>query len=106
MRIIGMVCLAALASATGLHAQNTEAGPRFAPPRRIMAGEAFAGDRRLYPSPAIHDVDQDGTPDLVIGDLPGRVTFAKGLREGQTLRFLTEAPLKDAKGAPLKFKNW
>lgn len=79
---------------------------RFAKPRLIKAGEQNLGEGRLYPSPAIHDVDGDGTPDLVIGDLFGRVTYAPGTRGKAGLQFGDERPLKDRRGEQLKFHNW
>lgn len=83
-------------------AQTDSSGPRFADPVRLKAGDAFLGANRLYPSPALHDVDRDGIPDLLIGDLPGRVTWAR--REGQAFHAETKFLGKD--GKPLKFNNW
>ena len=80
-------------------------GDLFAPPVRIQAGNAFAGYGRMYPSPAFHDVDGDGLLDVVIGDLPGRVTWARRL-PGEGLRFEAEQKLKTAGGDPLDFGNW
>jgi len=75
---------------------------RFAPPVRISAGEALAGAGRYYPSPVVHDIDGDGRPDLVIGDLMGKVTFARRTADG----LAAEQPVLDRDGAPLKFHNW
>jgi len=73
---------------------------------RIMAGEGFAGAGRLYPSPVCHDIDGDGLLDLLIGDLPGRLTGALRIPGAGPPRFGKEAPLLDAAGKPLKFDNW
>jgi hypothetical protein len=80
--------------------------PVFATPKRIKAGEKFAGAGRIYPSPVVYDVDGDGKPDLVIGDLPGRVTVARGVGEAGDPAFGPETPLESADGKALKFHNW
>jgi len=77
----------------------------FAAPVRIQAGDSFAGFGRMSPSPAFHDVDGDGLLDLVIGDLPGRVTWARRA-PGEGVRFLKEQRLKGADGEQLDFGNW
>lgn len=78
---------------------------RFAPPVRIRAGDAFAGEGRYYPSPVLHDIDGDGRQDLVIGDLVGAVTVARR-DAGDAPTFAAEQPLKGKDGQPLKFHNW
>ena len=81
----------------------------FAAPKRIQAGEAFLGEGRHYPSPVLHDIDGDKLPDIVVGDLFGRVTFAPRLSEGKSknmLLFGAETKLKDRSGEQLKFNNW
>ncbi|MAG58102.1 MAG: hypothetical protein CMJ83_17590 [Planctomycetes bacterium] len=77
---------------------------RFAAPKRIQAGDAFMGEGRLYPSPALHDVNGDGQQDIVVGDLFGRVTVAQGSKSAAT--FGPDKPLNDRDGKPLKFHNW
>ncbi len=79
----------------------------FESPVRIKAGDAYLGQNRLYPSPIIHDIDNDKQPDIVIGDLFGKLTYAPrnsqsqggGLYDG-------EKPLKDRSDEQLKFHNW
>ncbi len=82
----------------------------FAAPRRIWAGEAFLGEGRLYPSPVLHDVDGDKLPDIVVGDLFGKVTFAPRLAKSKASKkavlFGAETQLKDRSGEQLKFHNW
>ena len=70
-----------------------------------MAGDAFLGERRAYASPAFHDVNGDGHLDVVIGDLPGRVTVALG--DGLTpMSFGTEKKMVGSNKEPLEFNNW
>lgn len=87
--------------ATALAAQSFEA------PKMLKAGDSPIGHElnkreRLYPSPALHDLDGDGIKDLVIGDLFGNLTWCKGGKEG----FGEEKQLMAQDGKPLKFSNW
>jgi len=84
-------------------AGTAETKVRFAAPKRMKAGASWLGEGRLYPSPAAHDLNGDGQLDVVIGDLPGRVTAA--LR-GQDGSLAAEAPVDKRDGKPLKFHNW
>ena len=79
---------------------------RFAAPERIRAGDAFLGEGRLYPSPVLHDVNGDQLPDLVVGDLFGKVTVAHRLAAKSPVAFGVEKPLNDRDGKPLRFHNW
>ena len=96
---------ALLFSARG-HAEPTASGPTFAAPVRISAGEALLGEERSYPSPVLHDVDGDNLPDIVVGDLMGRITFAKRIASDKGVAFAKEQPLLGRGGKPLKFQNW
>ena len=79
----------------------------FAAPKRIMAGDAFLGEGRYYPSPVLQDVNGDQLPDLVVGDLFGKVTYAPRIKSADgAIRFGAEIPLKDRSGEQLKFHNW
>ena len=95
-------CMLACATlAVALPAQTFEA------PVRLQSGETFLGATlnkrdRLYPSPALHDIDADGKADLVIGDLFGNLTLAKRTKDG----WGEESTLMAADGKPLKFSNW
>ena len=84
-------------------AVSTEA--EFAQPVRIMAGDKFLGAQRAYPSPAFHDVNGDGQMDILIADLPGRVTVALG-SSSKTSRFGAEKPLLGKDKKQLDFGNW
>jgi hypothetical protein len=75
---------------------------RFAGPKRIRAGEAFLGEGRYYPSPVLYDTDGDKRPEILVGDLVGKVTVA----HRQAATFGVEKPLLDRDGRPLKFHNW
>ena len=79
---------------------------RFAPPERIRAGGDFLGAGRLYPSPVLYDVDGDKRPDILVGDLAGRVTVAHRLAAKTAVAFGAEKPLDDRDGKPLRFHNW
>lgn len=79
----------------------------FEAPKMLKAGEEPLGHllnkrERLFPSPALYDLDGDGFKDLVIGDLFGNLTVSKGGKEG----FGAETLLTAADGKPLKFNNW
>ena len=102
--------LATAGCAVLLHSQGMaqeQGKPVFAAPKRIHAGDAFLGEGRLYPSPVLHDVDGDELPDIVVGDLFGRVTFAPRLTQSkEAALFGAETQLKDRSGEQLKFHNW
>ena len=54
---------------------------------------------------ALHDVNGDGHLDVVIGDLPGRVTVALG--DGLTpMSFGAEKKMVGSNKEPLEFNNW
>ncbi len=78
----------------------------FAAPVRLMAGQQFLGEKRLFPSPVFHDVNGDGHQDLVVGDLRGHLTVALRVPEGGALAFAAETKLQDVDGKDLDFHNW
>ncbi|MCA8976396.1 MAG: VCBS repeat-containing protein, partial [Planctomycetes bacterium] len=78
----------------------------FAAPVRLMAGDKFMGEGRLYPSPAFHDLNGDGLLDVVIGDLPGRITIALRKPGNGTPTFAAETKMKALDGKDIDFHNW
>lgn len=88
-------------------AENVPARPaEFAPPVRLEAGDGLLGAGRLYPSPALHDVDGDGRLDVVVGDLFGKVTVARRQAGDGAPWLSAETPLQNREGKDLKFHNW
>jgi len=83
-------------------ADETETQAKFAAPVRIKAGDAFVGDKRLYPSPVLFDLNRDKKLDLVVADLFGNVTVAYADERG----FAAKSKLLKSDGKPLKFHNW
>jgi hypothetical protein len=104
-----VVPLALLSLAASLQAQaQAPAQPeaKFAPPVRLSAGDKLLGVHRLFPSPVFHDMNGDGLPDLVVGDLVGKITVALRLPGADPRAFAAETELKAADGKLLDFHNW
>lgn len=100
LKQLGLIGACALAGAS-LPAQTFDA------PVQVKAGDSFVGHQlnkadRLYPSPALHDLDGDGKLDMVIGDLRGTLTVTTRTKDG----WGEEKVLNGADGKPLKFSNW
>jgi hypothetical protein len=81
-------------------------GESFAAPVRLKAGDKFLGGGRYYPSPVFYDVNHDGTADLVVGDLIGKITVALRTPGADPLAFAAETDLNGADGKPISFHNW
>jgi hypothetical protein len=105
--LVSIAC-AGLGRAKAQHASAPAPEPltRFAAPVLLQAGEKLMGARRLYPSPALHDLNGDGLADVVLGDLPGRITAALRLAGDGPARFGPDEPLLAQDGKPLDFQNW
>lgn len=86
-------------------AANAQA-PTFAPPVRLMAGDAMLGQGRLYPSPVYHDTNGDGLADLVVGDLRGHLTVAVREKGAAVPSFAKETKVLGADGAIVDLQNW
>jgi len=112
MNLISIKTAALLAIVCALPwVQDSEAKPGdvslFKSPVRLEAGDNFLGQKRLYPSPVLHDMDGDGLPDIVVGDLWGKVTVATGLAGSDgKVSFAQEKAAQNRDGKPLKFNNW
>ena len=111
MRDSGRVAVVGLgflvASATGAASAANESSGEFAPPVRLRIGDPFLGAGRLYPSPVLHDLDEDGRSELLIGDLIGNVTVAQLMKaEGGAVTVASEKPLLGRDGKPIRFHNW
>ena len=103
--LVAPFALGLLAVAAQLTAQTATA-PTFAPPVKLLAGGKGLGENRLFPSPALHDIDGDGLADLVIGDLRGRLTVALRQRGAGAPKFAAETKVLANDGSELDFANW
>lgn len=87
-------------------AATTPQAQLFEAPVRLKSGEDFLGSDRLYPSPVVQDLDKDGVPELVIGDLFGRVTVTKREKISGSAQWGKTTKLLGSDGKEIKFSNW
>jgi hypothetical protein len=87
-------------------AAQAPTAPTFAEPVRLKAGDKLLGQDRYFPSPALHDMNGDGIADVVVGDLPGRLTVALRKAGAGAPVFAAETKLMALDGKELKFHNW
>ncbi|MFT7644189.1 MAG: hypothetical protein ACI9G1_005955 [Pirellulaceae bacterium] len=73
---------------------------KFAKPEMILDGSAY-----LYPSPVFEDLDNDGKPELLIGDLRGNLTIHKYTGDG-TKHSFGEPVRMQAEGENISLPNW
>ena len=93
-------------SLAAVAAAQTQKATTFAPPVRVMAGDTMLGKGRMFPSPVLFDVDGDGRRDIVVGDLPGRLTVALRQPGSGAPVFGKEQPMLGADGKQIDFGNW
>lgn len=79
-------------------------------PVRISVNDAPLNSmaKKRFPSPAIFDVDRDGSKELVIGELMGEVGVYANLNTsgaGEPV-WGPRKPLNDSKGDPIVTANW
>jgi len=79
-------------------------------PIRISVNDAPLNSKakKMFPSPAVFDVDGDGSKELVIGDLMGGVGVYANLNTsgaGEPV-WGPRKPLYDSKGDPIVTANW
>jgi len=86
--------------------EAVEDAPVFAEPVLLHEGDAPMGRGLLYPSPALFDVDADGTDELVMGDLVGKLWVSARVEGDDPTAWTEREPLKAADGNDLKFSNW
>ncbi len=85
-------------------AHRPDAGLFEEPVRLTAAGEPL-GKKVRYPSPSLADIDGDGVPELVVGDLGGHVRVAtRDSEAGDTAWSALKTFVTD--GRELKFHNW
>lgn len=101
---VALPALAATPQNAGEKAQASE--DHFAPAVELRAGDGLMGAKRLYPSPALYDLNGDGRLDILIGDLRGLITVAQRSDSTNPLLYGEDQPLLARDGKPLNFENW
>jgi hypothetical protein len=79
---------------------------KFAPPVRLTAGDGMMGSTRLYPSPVLHDLDGDGSAEIVVGDLFGDLTVSHRVAGDDLTKWGPPVHLTNRTGERLNFNNW
>lgn len=98
------ICLVALSS-FGQTRQAPDRESLFGKPEPLLtAGKPFKGI--MYPSPVLQDLDGDGVAELIVGDLPGRMRFAKRDASGKDTDWAALQPMKLWNGDRIDLSNW
>ncbi|MEZ6059804.1 MAG: hypothetical protein R3C19_05535 [Planctomycetaceae bacterium] len=107
MRVTISVCsLLLLCSAWLPRASAEDAKSLFQKPVQLTAANEPMGNGIYYPSPKLQDLDGDGVAEMLIGDLTGRLLFAKRSGDENSTAWSQLEPLTTADGQPIKFDNW
>lgn len=107
MNPIPLCVLAAITTSSSATAQADDPVPAatFAPPVQLQAAtRPLAVGRQAGPHSA--DLDRDGTPDMLLGDVMGWVFVAKGLSGDSAAGFADPTPVQLTNGRGVKFANW
>jgi len=98
---------AAPASAAAVTLPTSE---HFMAPRMVMLGDEplNSSTNQMYPSPAIYDIDGDGKPNLVVGDIRGRLFYYANQNQSGTGEPVWTAPIQLTQhdGEAVSVPNW
>ncbi len=100
----GILLLPSLFLADLAQSQEVQAPDLFADPVPLLRdGANHTGI--LYPSPVLHNLDGEGQPELLIGDLRGYITYSHRVPDGADHQW---GPAKQvqSQGKALKLDNW
>lgn len=81
----------------------------FEAPFRLMVNDDLLNTRakKMYPSPGMYDVDNDGQQELVVGDIFGSMLVYENTNSGKGDPVWSDFyPLNAADGKPIKVSNW
>ena len=101
-----IVLCAVLATSCSSSFAAEDTVPTFRPPVQLIAGDSAMGQGILYPSPKMQDLNGDGVPEMLIGDLRGQLLVAARQGSGDSVQWSELKPLETADGKPIKFDNW
>jgi hypothetical protein len=106
--VVSMLVLAVGCAALCSESATAQSDPatQFSGPTRLKAGDAFLGERRMFPSPVFHDMNGDGLQDIVVGDLVGKLTVALRKPGAGPASYGEETKLLAADGKEIDFHNW
>ena len=110
MRVTRFALAAAIAALVGgqvLAAEPTAADIEFEPPVRLKAGEKFidSGEFTGHSGPLVADLDDDGKPDLLVGNFSGNIQVFMNRGSRQQPEYVAQGLLK-AEGKDVEIHNW